>query len=274
MRIFLLTILVSCAPTPETARSRDAKASEREASEESSESSNGTKRSTRDEDTATQEPSKRSISFTGSRGDKVPGYLWTPGGNKTYPSVLLMYGINDNKDSGTIAAVAERLSKEGFVSMTIDWPGTGDRGSISNQDRIVNPEVKNWTVADYGTALAFLKTQPEVDDERIAYIGASMGAMTGLAFAAKEPQIKSFVAVVPIPNPLWGTDDPIQTIRRVSPRPMLCISTADGSDFSTVVCQNVGAGGESKALPGGHELEGMREKVADLAVEFLKRTLK
>lgn len=220
-----------------------------------------------------QPPGKRRITFSGSKGDEVPGYLWLPADEGRRPAVLLMYGISDDKDSSTIGTVAEALAADGYVAMTFDWPGTGERGVISKQSRIIDPSVKDWTVADYGKALAYLKGLPQVDDDRIAYVGASMGAMTGLAFAKKSSSVKALIAVVPIPNPLWGADDPSQAIGAVAPRPVLCISTADNSDLSGVVCQNVGASGERKTLPGGHELDGMKEQVLELAKDFLDKNL-
>lgn len=217
---------------------------------------------------------KQRIEFRGSKGDKVPGYLWLPSDvtKKKSPAILLMYGISDDKDSGTIDEVARELAKKGYVSLTIDWPGTGERGTISKQDRAIKASVKDWTVADYGEAVKFLVARPEVDPKKIAYIGASMGAMTGLAFAAKDTRIKAVVAIVPIPNPLWGTDDPMKTIQAMKSRPVLCISTQDNRDLSGLVCQNNSS--ENKQLSGGHELEGMHGEVIDLTEAFLKRSLR
>lgn len=217
---------------------------------------------------------KQRVELKGSKGDKMPGYLWLPAlksGEKA-PAILLMYGISDDKDSGTIGAAAKLLAEKGYASLTVDWPGTGERGSISKQDRIINASVKDWTVADYGQAVAYLAGRPEIDSSKIAYVGASMGAMTGLAFAAKDPRVKAMVAIVPIPNPLWGSDAPESAIRAVAPRPVLCISTSDNSDLSSMVCGN--NGGENRTLAGGHELQGMHGEVVDLTVAFLKKSLK
>jgi pimeloyl-ACP methyl ester carboxylesterase len=219
---------------------------------------------------------KRRVTFAGSRGDTVPGYLWLPqrSAGQKFPTVLLMYGIKGDKDSGSIGAAAELISQSGYAALTIDWPGTGERGSIGNQERIMNTDVLNWTVGDYGTAFQYLQTVPEVDTQRLGYVGASMGAMTGSVFAAREPLVKAMVAIVPIPNPLWGGDDPSSRIGQIAPRPVLCISTNDNSDFSSTVCARVGAGGEKQALSGGHELEGMQGQVVASTVAFLNAHLK
>ena len=219
---------------------------------------------------------KKRVTFSGSRGDTVPGYLWLPqrrSGQKL-PAILAMYGIDGSKDDSEIAHAADLLTDDGYVVMTIDWPGTGDRGSISKTDRVIKKDVLTWTVGDYKVAVDFLQAQPEVEASRLGYVGASMGAMTGIAFASREPRIKTLVAVVPIPNPLWGGDDPEVLISRLG-RPVLCINTDDNSDFSALVCNNnVGAGSERQALPGGHELEGFRDQVVQAAKTFLDKNLK
>lgn len=223
-----------------------------------------------------QKSEKRRITFTGSRSDQVPGYLWLPAGGRgqRHPAIFMMYGIKGNKDDATIAKAAERLQTEGFVVMTIDWPGTGERGQIGNAQRITDLSVLTWTVADYAQAVTYLQTQPEVDPAKIGFVGASMGAMTGLAFAGRDPRIKTVVAVVPIPNPLWGNDDPSVRIRSLAPRTVLCLATADNSDFSGLVCANVGPGGVSKVLAGGHELQGFQGEVIETATAFLKQNLR
>lgn len=219
---------------------------------------------------------RKSISFRGERNDEVPGYLWIPRhrDGKKHPAVLLMYGIKGSKDDRTIGRAAEILSENGYVALTIDWPGTGSRGNIGNQQRITNPDIKDWTLQDYKKAFDYLKTRREVDGSRLGYIGASMGAMTGLAFAAADNRVKAIAAVVPIPNPLWGTDDPLSSIQRLAPRPVLCISTQNNIDFSGLVCKNAGAGATEKTLPGGHELEGFEGQVVEEVQSFLDRHLK
>jgi pimeloyl-ACP methyl ester carboxylesterase len=293
VRIALVPLLAawSCAPSPDTARksgdqkSGETSAADAKAGDESERpddgadelgSKNGDEKDDgdeKDEPSSATPKERQRIEFAGSKGDKVPGYLWLPAAKagKKAPAILLMYGISDDKDSGTIAAAAQELQKKGYASLTIDWPGTGERGSISKQERVINASVKDWTVADYVKAVDFLAKRPEVDAGRIGYVGASMGAMTGLAYAARDKRIKAVVAIVPIPNPLWGGDDPQSSIRAVAPRPVLCISTQDNSDFSGTVCAK--NAGENKVLSGGHELEGMRGQVVELTEAFFAKHL-
>lgn len=220
---------------------------------------------------------RQRIQFTGSRGDAVPGYLWVPpgGGGKKYPGIIVMYGITGNKDDGGVAEASRILASSGFVAMTLDWPGTGERQPpIKKSDRVTNAGVKDWTVADYGAALNWLSARPEVDAQRLGYAGASMGAMTGLVFAKKDPRVRAMVAMVPMPVPLlWGMDDPSLAIAQVAPRPLLCIM-ASGDSAGPAVCNNAGINSEKLTLQDGHELSTSRVQAANAARDFFIRHLR
>lgn len=219
-----------------------------------------------------QPVARQRVTFPGSRGDTVPGYLWLPknGGEKA-PAILLMYGISGDKNSGTVSEAAKLLTDNGFAAMTIDWPGAGERGDISNGQRVTDVSLMEWTVGDYAAAYNFMSKHEAIDGNRLGYVGASMGAMTGINFAVADQRVKAIVAIVPIPNPLWGASDPSSRIAQLAGRPNLCIHSADNSDFSGMVCAN--APGEKKAVSGGHELNGSRGIVVEEAMRFFKAHL-
>lgn len=215
------------------------------------------------------------VEFKGSRGDTVPGYLWMPtlAAGQTAPALLVMYGSTGDKDSPFVRRPAEMLAARGFICLTIDWPGTGERGDISKMERIMNPSVKDWTVADYGAAFNFLESTPGVDKSRLGLFGASMGAMTGIVFASQDARVRAVAAVVPVPNPFWSADNPAGLIGALAPRPVLCIGAASNSDMSGTVCAGVGEGGESRLLPGGHKLADLGGDVLPLTQAFLAKHL-
>lgn len=218
---------------------------------------------------------RQRIQFTGSRSDQVPGYLWVPAnrGQKKLPGLIFMYGITGNKDDGGVAEAARILAEANFVVMTMDWPGTGERmPAISKADRVTKTNVMNWTVADYGAALTWLASRPEVRPDRLGYAGASMGAMTGLVFTKGDARVKAMVAMVPLPNLLWGSSAPESAIRGIAPRPLLCIM-ADEDPLGKSVCDNAGANVEKMTLHDGHELTTSRQQAANAARDFFIRHL-
>jgi dienelactone hydrolase len=225
---------------------------------------------------ATNAATRQRIQFTGSKSDQVLGYLWVPAnrGQKKLPGLIFMYGITGNKDDGGVAEAARILAAANFVVMTMDWPGTGERlPAISKADRVTNKDrVMQWTVADYGAALTWLASRPEVRSDRLGYAGASMGAMTGIVFTKGDPRVKAMVAMVPLPNLLWGSSAPESAIRGIAPRPLLCIM-ADEDPLGKSVCDNAGANAEKKNFPGKHELTNSRLQAANAARDFFIRHL-
>lgn len=220
---------------------------------------------------------KLQITFNGSKGDEVRGYLWLPERtpDQKLPGLLIMYGISGNKNDDGVRKSAEALQREGFMSLTFDWPGTGDRTPrISNAARVTDRSVKDWTVDDYQAALSYLETRAELDKQKIGYIGASMGAMTGIALSAKpETRLKAMVFIVPMKNPLWGSDAPEKKIKSIGARPHLCIYLQENADGSADVCGN--AAGEKKAIPGGHEPdEATKGVIVEAAKSFMVKALK
>jgi hypothetical protein len=220
---------------------------------------------------------KSPIQFRGSAGDNVPGYLWVPPGisaGKKMPAALIMYGLGGDKDDGTIAKAAGRLNASGIIAMTIDWPGTGDRGTITNAQRILGQGFEQ-TVGDYRLAFDYLAANNLVDSARLGYAGASWGADTGLAFAASDPRVKAFVAIVPVPNPLLGTNAPNLKIKQIAPRPLLCIFIEGGVDLSQTVCNDGKAA--TTELFGfknvDHNLSTVRDEVGNQIAQFLVKKL-
>lgn len=211
------------------------------------------------------------VSFSGSKGDSVPGYLFLPArevGQK-FPAVILMYGLGGDKDNRTINQAGEILAESGIAALTLDWPGTGGRGNIGSDRRIMDKTVLEWTVGDYGAALRYLQANPFVEGTRVGYVGASMGAMTGIVFASRTPAIKAVVALVPIINPLWGADAPEAKIRVLN-RPVLCVSSNGDGGASQTVCSGVS---NRVHIDAAHELDGQETVIINRTRDFLKQSL-
>ena len=218
---------------------------------------------------------KTKISFRGSLGDQVPGYIWIPlKGTGRMPAVLLMYGLGGSKDDGGVNAAAQKLNENAMVAITLDWPGTGERGSMPNEQRILG-QAFDQTINDYRAAIDYLASRPEVDMQRLGYVGASWGAITGAAYVSRDTRIKAMVALVPVPNPLLGTNSPDARIAAIPPRPLLCIYDQNGGDFSDTIC-NAGRSPTSTivGLATDHEMNSVRDQVYEMSKNFLVQHLK
>jgi len=92
---------------------------------------------------------------------------------------------------------------------------------------------------DYSRAIDLLTTRPEVDKERLGFVGISWGAITGITFVAHEPRIKAMASLVgggnflgmvttenaqKVQPQISQLGDPIYHVARIAPRPLLFVN--------------------------------------------------
>jgi fermentation-respiration switch protein FrsA (DUF1100 family) len=102
-------------------------------------------------------------------------YLPAPGGEPG-PAVLICNG--NAGDRSMRASLAAGLSRLGLSVLAFDYRGYGgNRGRPS----------EGGLAADARAAQAWLAAQPEVDSDRIAYFGESLGAAVAVGLAVQRP---------------------------------------------------------------------------------------
>jgi hypothetical protein len=117
--------------------------------------------------------------------------LTSPTVQEPAPAVILISGSGAQDRDETIfdhkpfAVLADHLTKAGLVVLRVDDRGVGGSGND------LNPE--DDTTRDYATdvrsSLAYLRTRPEVDSQRIGLIGHSEGSIIAAMVAADDPKI-------------------------------------------------------------------------------------
>ena len=134
------------------------------------------------------------ISFSSPAGGSVTGLLFDPVTRSSLrPGIVLMHGMPGNARS--TAAYARLLAQFGSLVIAIDAPFArrpGDPVRLNSEDRAEQIQL----IKDLQRAVDVLRAQPNVDDERIAYVGISYGAAMGALFAGIERRIKAAVLVV------------------------------------------------------------------------------
>lgn len=184
------------------------------------------------------------VEFNGIKGDRVPGYLYIPNRKPDAgpcPSILLQYGSGGNKKTDYIVAIGKQFVARGFVVLTIDSVNTGERKNkvkagilgLLGADQVMH------YCGDYSRAVDFLSTRPEVDKNRLGYVGLSWGAITGITFVAYDERIKVMGSMVGGGNFLGmytkaeaekaaaegsQSGDPVYHINRIAPRPILFVN--------------------------------------------------
>ena len=103
-------------------------------------------------------------------GVSLAATFYTPDGappSGGWPAVLMLHGFGGDRSSMNAAAEAH-LAPYGYAVLTVDARGHGASGGQSSL-------VGAREVADYATALAWLRARPGVSDQKIGAFGVSLG---------------------------------------------------------------------------------------------------
>lgn len=124
------------------------------------------------------------IECVGTRYGDEPG----PG----RPCVLLCPGFSGTQDTPALTAAATAFAEAGCVALTFDYRSFGTSGGQPRQIADISGQL-----ADIAAAVAFARTQPGIDPERIVLWGSSLGGGHVVTAAAGDPRIAAVIAQVP-----------------------------------------------------------------------------
>ena len=134
------------------------------------------------------------ISFSSPGGGSVTGLLFDPITRSSLrPGIVLMHGMPGTASS--MAGLGQQLAEHGAVAIAIDAPfarRTGQPVRFSTADRAEQIQL----IKDLQRAVDVLRSRPNVDDDRIAYLGISYGGAMGALFVGIERRIKAAALVV------------------------------------------------------------------------------
>jgi dienelactone hydrolase len=134
------------------------------------------------------------ISYSSPAGGTVTGLLFDPVTRSSLrPGIVLMHGMPGNARQTTNQA--QHLASLGAVVIAIDAPHARRSGSpilFTAQDRDEQVQL----IKDLQRAVDILRSRPNVDEDRIGYVGISYGAAMGALFVGIERRLKAAVLVV------------------------------------------------------------------------------
>ena len=121
-----------------------------------------------------------------SDGLKLSGILNTPDNSqgKRFPGVVLVPGFMSTADA-FFPGFADELNKGGFVSLTMDFRGFGESEGVRGE---VIPYLQ---IYDASNAISYLQSRPEVNPEKIAILGVSLGGGEVAYIAARDRRVKA-----------------------------------------------------------------------------------
>ena len=135
------------------------------------------------------------VSFSSPDGGLATGMMWDPVTHPGLrPAIVLMHGLPGSASS--MAGIAQIYAQYGAVVIAIDAPWNHRTAppflTITAQDRAEQIQV----VKDLQRAVDVLRSRPNVDAGRIAYMGFSWGGATGALFVGIERRLKAAALVV------------------------------------------------------------------------------
>jgi uncharacterized protein len=135
------------------------------------------------------------ISFGSPGGTVVTGRMWDPVSRSGLrPGMVLMHGLPGSATD--MAGNAQYYARNGAVVIAIDAPWNHRAAppylTFTEQDRTEQIQV----IRDLQRAVDVLRSRPDVDDDRIAYVGFSWGGATGALFVGIERRLRTAVLVV------------------------------------------------------------------------------
>ncbi|MGQ9675172.1 MAG: alpha/beta hydrolase [Chloroflexota bacterium] len=136
------------------------------------------------------------VSFGGYRSPVLAGHLHLPFREEftpPYPTVVVCHGLGSRKERH--AKFAEFLSQRGFAALVLDLRGHGESQG----------ELDGHEVDDFAAAVDYLSRRPEIDLDRLAVRGSSLGGHYAIQAGAALPAFRAVVAVCPATGAgLWA----------------------------------------------------------------------
>jgi dienelactone hydrolase len=231
------------------------------------------------------------VEFNGVKGDRVPAFLYVPkrkGLKAPYPAILLQYGTGGNKKTNYIVEIGKQFVGRGYVVLTIDSPGQGERRkdkSTLGALGLMGSEAIFHYCGDYSRATDFLVSRSEVNKEKIGYVGISWGAITGITYVAYDPRIKAMGSMVgggnfvgiyteelaeKIAKEGSKSSDPVCHVARIAPRPLLFINVTKDQlimkSWAESLHKAAGAGSKVVWLETDHYFKGIDRAAACASV--------
>ncbi len=136
------------------------------------------------------------ISYAGANGARVSAYLVVPSQGNSFAGVIFLHG--GEQDRSTFLREALSLAESGVASLLIDEP------SVRVMPLFAEPEADReryiQVILKLRRGLDLLLSRPDVDPQRIGYVGLSFGAWMGGVLSGVDKRVKTYVLIAGMPS--------------------------------------------------------------------------
>jgi dienelactone hydrolase len=140
-----------------------------------------------------------------SGDSQCAGWLYRPTGIENPPVVVLGHGLGLVKEA-RLDVYCERFVGVGLAAMAFDYRHFGDSGGEPRQLLEIGRQLEDWAAA-----IAFVRSLPDVDTNRIALWGTSFAGGHVIEAAARDGHVAAVVSQCP------HTDGP-SAVKAMDPR--------------------------------------------------------
>jgi hypothetical protein len=134
---------------------------------------------------------RRKVAFNNQFGMRTAGVLCLPAdaGKKPHPAVVVGHPMGAVKEQSALL-YAQKLAEAGFVTLAVDLAFWGE--SAGEPRNSVSPDMYAET---FSAAVDFLRTQPEVEREKVGVLGICGSGSFAISAAKIDPRIKAVATV-------------------------------------------------------------------------------
>jgi uncharacterized protein len=221
----------------------------------------------------------RDVSYSTPSG-RVNAYLAVPPGKERRPGAVVLHGAGG--DRGQLLLNALWLAGRGAVTLAVTAPSSaapaeGSQGLTPSAQLERQRDFAVRDVVAIRRGLDLLAERPDVDEERLGFLGWSAGARTGAVLAGVEPRLDALVLMSggaapveeyaarapanlrPSVRRLLGEVDPLRHIARSRPERLLLQNGRQDEEVPTAALEALVAaapvGAEVRWYDAGHELD-------------------
>jgi len=139
---------------------------------------------------------RRDVEFD-SHGVTCRAWLFAPveparRASSKHPAIVMAHGLGGTRD-GSLEPYARRFAQEGFLVLLFDYRNLGASDGEPRQLVSIRRQLQDWDAA-----IAFARTIPEVDPDRIGLWGTSLSGGHALVTAAHDKRIAAISAQCPM----------------------------------------------------------------------------